>query len=239
MLEESLIKTLAVKFQTTELNIRREYAQHLFLSYFYQQPETKKVWFKGGTALRLIYQSPRFSEDLDFEAAKTSINKLESGIINSLAEIEREGIKAEIIESKKTTGGYLGEIKFQLKSQKIIVLVEVSFRDKNSQGEIQTIVSNFRPPYTLMSLTTTQMIEQKIKALLIRQKPRDFYDVYFILRANLLAVGQRVILKQVLIKLRETKIDFKAELKLFLPKDHWGMIKDFKVALEREIKRYI
>ena len=58
--------------------------------------------------MRLIYQSPRFSEDLDFEAAKTSINKLESGIINSLAEIEREGIKAEIIESKKTTGGYLG-----------------------------------------------------------------------------------------------------------------------------------
>ena len=47
MLEESLIKTLAVKFQTTELNIRREYAQHLFLSYFYQRPETKKVWFKG------------------------------------------------------------------------------------------------------------------------------------------------------------------------------------------------
>ena len=86
-----------------------------------------------------------------------------------------------------------------------------------------------------MSLTTTQMIEQKLRPI-IRQKPRDFYDVYFILRANLLAVGQRVILKQVLIKLRETKIDFKAELKLFLPKDHWGMIKDFKVALERKLR---
>lgn len=239
MLEESLIKTLAVKFQTTELNIRREYAQHLFLSYFYQQAEAKKVWFKGGTALRLIYQSPRFSEDLDFEATKISIKSLEPAIIKSLAEIEREGVKTEISEAKKTSGGYLGEIKFQLASQKITILLEVSFRDKKSQGEINTVVSDFIPPYTLMSLTTTQMVEQKIKALLIRQKPRDFYDIYFILRANLLGVGQRPILKQVLVKLKAAKIDFNKELKLFLPKNQWLVIKDFKAMLEREIKRYL
>lgn len=239
MLEENLIKTLAVKFQTTELNIRREYVQHLFLSYFYRQEETEKVFFKGGTALRLIYQSPRFSEDLDFEATKTSINNLESGIINCLTEIEREGIKTEIIESKKTSGGYLGEVKFQLEKQKITVLLEVSLRGQNSRGEMNTIVNNFIPPYTIMSLTTTQLINQKIKALLTRQKPRDFYDVYFILRANLLPVSQRPILRQVLSKLKTTKIDFSAELKLFLPKNHWRLIKDFKATAEREIRRYL
>lgn len=39
---------------------------------FYQEKEAEAILFKGGTALRLIYQSPRFSEDLDFSGFKIS-----------------------------------------------------------------------------------------------------------------------------------------------------------------------
>lgn len=61
MISEEEIQRLASKYQTSEGNIRREYFQHLFLSYFYQQPKAADIFFKGGTALRLLYQSPRFS----------------------------------------------------------------------------------------------------------------------------------------------------------------------------------
>ena len=38
----------------------------IFLSYLYQEPGSEKLLFKGGTALRIVFKSPRFSEDLDF-----------------------------------------------------------------------------------------------------------------------------------------------------------------------------
>ena len=66
MISEKTIKELTQKYQTTEINIIREYCQHLFLSYFYQKRKSEQIYFKGGTALRIIYNSPRFSEDLDF-----------------------------------------------------------------------------------------------------------------------------------------------------------------------------
>ena len=68
MLSENSIKELAVKFQTSELNIAREYFQNLFLNSLYTQKNSEKLGFKGGTALRIVFNSPRFSEDLDFTA---------------------------------------------------------------------------------------------------------------------------------------------------------------------------
>jgi hypothetical protein len=49
---EALIRT-ATSGQTTELNVAREYCQHLFLSAFYQQSGSEQVKFKGGTALKI------------------------------------------------------------------------------------------------------------------------------------------------------------------------------------------
>ncbi|MDP1760196.1 MAG: nucleotidyl transferase AbiEii/AbiGii toxin family protein, partial [Candidatus Woesebacteria bacterium] len=47
-------------------NVVREYFQHIFLGELYKLPNSEKLLFKGGTALRIVYGSPRFSEDLDF-----------------------------------------------------------------------------------------------------------------------------------------------------------------------------
>jgi len=60
MLSENTIKELSVKLQTTEINIAREYFQHLFLSNLYKSKDSEKLAFKGGTALRIIYGSPLF-----------------------------------------------------------------------------------------------------------------------------------------------------------------------------------
>ncbi len=54
------------KLQTIPKNVVREYIQHLFLSCLYKIKGSEKLLFKGGTALRIIFGSPRFSEDLDF-----------------------------------------------------------------------------------------------------------------------------------------------------------------------------
>ncbi len=70
MITRQFITELSTKNQTSEQNVAREYCQHLFLSYLYKRAGAEKLLFKGGTALRVIFKSPRFSEDLDFFSFK-------------------------------------------------------------------------------------------------------------------------------------------------------------------------
>lgn len=241
MISEESIKQLSRKYQTTELNVRREYFQHLFLSYFYRQKESEKVYFKGGTALRMIYQSPRFSEDLDFSSSLKNISIIEKMVIGALVEIEREGVATEIKEAKKTSGGYLAEIVFQATGQPVSILLEISLRESERKGEVVTIAGGFIPPYIAEQLEQKQLIKEKIRALLARQKPRDFFDLYFILRANLLPAPERKILSNVLDVLNsaKNKTNFGKELKQFLPQSHQAIIKNFSSVLERELKRFL
>lgn len=240
MISSDKLRELAVKKQTTELNVRREYIQHIILSYFYQQPQAGNIFFKGGTALRLIYNSPRFSEDLDFSTPSSNIAAIEDAVQNTLTKVEREGIGTKIVESTQTTGGYLAIIEFHLAQEKIAAQIEISFRDKDAQGEVVTIASDFVPPYTIMGLRKEQLVKQKIRALLMRQKPRDFYDVYFILRKeHMLPPQEKNILPQILKVLRKSKISFDKELAQFLPRSQWPIIKDFQSVLEREIQKFI
>ena len=81
--------------------------------------------------------------------------------------------------------------------------------------------------------------KRKIAALLSRKKPRDFYDFYFLLRSNMIPVKGRELLQSVLDALHATPIRFDHELKGFLSQDHWPIIRNFKAALEREIKRFL
>ena len=73
MIELKTLKQFSNRNQTTLDNVVREYFQHLFLSFLYQEKKSECLLFKGGTALRLIWQSPRFSEDLDFTGSNISI----------------------------------------------------------------------------------------------------------------------------------------------------------------------
>ena len=239
MISNLFIENLSRKLQSTELNIRREYIQNLFLSYFYRHPESDKIYFKGGTALRVIYKSPRFSEDLDFSSTATTINKIEDIVIETIKEVEREGIIIDIKESKKTSEGYLAIINFLLHSHEIDIQLEISQRKVKNMGEVVTVANDFIPPYTIMALTQEQIIDGKIQALLDRQKARDFYDLYYILRANLLSPNKKDVLNKVLNLLSKQNIDFEKELKMFLPKNHWAIIKNFKAILTQEIRRVV
>jgi predicted nucleotidyltransferase component of viral defense system len=240
MIADDALTALATKLQTTELNVRREYFQHRFLSYFFQQPLTDQVFFKGGTALRILYQSPRFSEDLDFSSATGDVRGLEEALLETLAEMAHENLNPELEESKKTTGGYLGLIAFRAKDHEpVSIQLEISLRAGQKQGEVMTIVSDFSPAYLVVALTQAQLVDEKIQALLSRRKARDFYDLYFILRANLLAPQHRAVLPQALETLRRSRLNFERELKEFLPRSHRALLRDFPAALAREIERFL
>jgi uncharacterized protein len=233
------IETLRKKYQTELITVWREYFQHVFLSYFYQQEHTDKVYFKGGTALRLLYKSPRFSEDLDFSSTLQEVSSIETAVINTLTEIAREGIQVDIKDAAPTTGGYLATLLFKNNGDTIPLRLEMSLRSGKKISEFTTVSNDFIAPYTIFQLNEQQLVGEKIAALLSRQKPRDFYDIYFLLRSNMIPAKNRELLQNVLNLTQKSAIRFDNELKRFLPKSHWMIIRDFKNVLEREIKRYL
>ncbi|MDP2632658.1 MAG: nucleotidyl transferase AbiEii/AbiGii toxin family protein, partial [Candidatus Curtissbacteria bacterium] len=91
----------------------------------------------------------------------------------------------------------------------------------------------------VISVTEKQLVFEKLHALLERGKPRDFYDLYFLLRARLPMPQKKEVFPKVLAALKEKDMNFEAELKQYLPKSHWAIIRDFKTNLEREINRFI
>lgn len=128
---------------------------------------------------------------------------------------------------------------FRYESSLKTIKIEISKRSRGDKGELATIDNEYIPAYTLLALSQQQLIGGKIEALLDRKKARDFYDLYFILRANLLLPKEKKVLAKVLEILKEIKIDFRAELRQFLPKSHWPIIKELPRALKREIERLL
>jgi len=158
---------------------------------------------------------------------------------DTLIDVSKEGIGVEILESKITNGGYLGIVSLKNVGDPINIHFEISFRKNKIDGESFTVENNFVVPYFIKSLTTAQLVEGKILALLDRHKPRDFYDLYFMLRANLLSPAlkqQLLVVRQLLSK---NDINFDTELSLFLPRSQILMIRDFKKSLLAEIERNI
>jgi predicted nucleotidyltransferase component of viral defense system len=242
MIEQRQVQNLAQTWQTTTDNVVREYFQQLFLSYLYQEKGSDGLLFKGGTALRIVWRSPRFSEDLDFTGAGVTVKAIESLMEGALAGMEMQGIQAGIIESKKTSGGYLAIFQFDTNEYKSRVQVEVSLRSgKKGQGSATLIQSDLVAPYTLAHLKEEILVAEKIQASLTRGKARDFYDLYFILRSRM--AFQEAFLKDKKLKakildvVRSGKIDFRRELKAFLPVNQHLIIKGFPKTLIAEIER--
>lgn len=228
------------QLQTSIDNIIREYCQHLFLSYLYQESGSEKLLFKGGTALRIVFTSPRFSEDLDFSGFNIRHSEIEKIITNTLSNIEKSGLVVDIEESKKTSGGYLAIIIFKLENHISKIQIEISLRSgKKITGTRAIIQNSFIPAYTLVHLPTEYLISEKIEALLDRQKPRDFFDYYYLLSGHYAIAKDKSDLEAVLSVLEKSKLDFRHELRRFLPVSQARHMKDFQKILIDKINNYI
>ena len=222
--------------------IVREYLQVIVLANIYRSEFGKALFFTGGTALRFFYGWPRFSEDLDFTGSKISISQIESLMEAVLEKIESEGIKSDIEESKKTSGGYLAIFHFKTDEYECGVQIEVSLRTEPKEAAVAALIqSDLVPAYTLMHLDEKRLVGEKIQACLTRAKARDFYDLYFILRGRMAfreTFSKNKALKAKLVAMIERqKLDIRSELKRFLPVNQHMLLKNLKSVLLTEIER--
>jgi len=250
MIATEILQQIAREQQTSLFpNIVREYVQHLFLSELYQLYGSEKLLFKGGTALRIVYNSPRFSEDLDFSlfiAPYTDTKEfVENLFVEVLARIEKNGIKIELgKKSAPTSGGYFGIATLYIPDYSPInIEINISTRSESElKAEVDSVANGFVPTYTIYHLSQEELINEKVfGALLERKKPRDYYDLYFMMRHNMLSTEQKKKLGSNANKIIDNarRVDFQGELGAFLPASQQAIIRDFAQTLEREMRNQL
>ena len=107
-MEQILAERLAADLRIDVTQVVREFWEVLFLKELMESPHGKNLVFKGGTALRLAYGSPRFSEDLDFAMLKDSLKGEVEGLAAAMVEKYTEASLTDVAEKRWT---YLWEIK--------------------------------------------------------------------------------------------------------------------------------
>jgi len=209
MISLQQIEELAKYYQIDGFTIYREYLQLLFLNYLYQHKKSAGIYFKGGTAIHLLLDSPRFSEDLDFSSlySQTTI----AGIIEEVEKqmnSELPGIKVSLL--------YWGRksIRFRLVNKtadfKYPFVIRIDFSREPSLKKIITspLVTRFPIVFfpIITHLSVQEILAEKIRALLTRAKGRDIFDLWFLLEKGI-NIDRRLAIK----KLKETNVIFAKE----------------------------
>lgn len=234
MIDERQIDDLSKLYHIDGFTIRREYLQLVFLSYLYQKKEAKHIYFKGGTAMKLLFGSPRFSEDLDFSTIhdKKAIRKIVGEIEKSIQQ-EIPGFRIPPWYSGKQTERF--RIKYQFSESKYPSIVRLDFHQVKRVGKV--VVSPLITKFPLLifplisHLSEEQILEEKIKALATRGKGRDFFDVWFLREKGIVPIG-KIDKKRVWQKIKRYSPDsLRRDLSQFLPEPQRRMIGILKSRL--------
>ncbi len=168
--------------------LEKDYTLSIVLSLLSKNPLMDSLVFKGGTAIKKIYFSEaRFSEDLDFNFFDTTSKKIEDRI-NDLLIGKRIG-NVEFLEMKNMNHtdvsftcdiSFIGELQFKNK-----IKLDFSGREKPIPKVKSPSITVYDMEIKIPTLDLTEILTEKIRALAIRGKSRDLYDVWFLLNKNI------------------------------------------------------
>lgn len=175
---------------TKQRGIIREYLQSKFISDFYSYPQAKKMSFIGGTALRLLRNQNRFSEDLDFDNLGLTNQQIISLVEKVVNDFKLENIEAELHSNIQA-----GKTYFELRFPNLLfelrittnprekLMIKVDYSDNWKGQRIENILMNkYGFIENIQTNDINQVIVQKLTAYVERKQtqPRDIYDVVWL-----------------------------------------------------------
>lgn len=164
---------------TASLMMAREFVQLELLRRLSASDLRTLLAFKGGTALHLLYRTERFSEDLDFSLTQPHDDKVVAKQLDKL--LEGETIMTRIIKRRTV----LFEMRQPFASTSFRVKVEINVNEI-APAELRPLSIPAIPvTFTIPLMRPDWLCAQKVRAFLQRTKPRDLYDLWFILQTKL------------------------------------------------------
>ena len=176
--------------KTSPKAILVEYLQYELLDSLFKLPGSEKLSFIGGTAIRIIYQSQRFSEDLDFDNFGLSPKAFSALVDKACAEMRLKGFRLERSHVKRGPH-YHCYIKFPdllpalglsgHREEKIHLSLDSEEKKKLFPPQIK-LLNKFGVFRNIPVSSPDVLLAQKLLAILFRkrEKGRDFYDASFL-----------------------------------------------------------
>lgn len=132
-----------------------------------------QVVFKGGTALKLFYDLPRYSEDIDYDILPGTSSKNLPDIIRVLLKKK----KWEITDEKVKYNTIIFELRFAGPERNFRLKIEISTRKK----ELDTAILSLRG-VAVLTLEPSFLMTEKLLTFVDRQAGRDIFDAWFIFK---------------------------------------------------------
>ena len=201
----------------------REEVELVFLKGLFESSISDKLIFKGGTALRLLYESPRFSEDLDFSLIDKIEYKEFKSIITDIVKSD-DSFSIRDLASKYYT--HLAEIRIKEPWQDIAfsVKIEVSKKiiEKEDASYINALAKSMTTNISVMvkAFALEQILKDKLRTIEERKMPRDIFDIWFICQKT----NKPFILED----FGYPKGKIRQELRKFLPKKFYPVVEELE-----------
>lgn len=222
-MDKDFALNLAAQIGIDVQQVIREEVELVFLKGFFESAISDRLIFKGGTALRLIYSSPRFSEDLDFSITdKVKHAEFKKVITRITKSDERFSIKD--LASKYYT--HLAQIHIKEPWQEIALSMKIEIAKKivkkDDTGYVNSLAKSSVSNISVMvkAFTLERMLEDKLRAIKERKMPRDIFDIWFICQKT----GKSFTLDN----FGYPKGKMRQELRKFLPKTFYPVVEDLE-----------
>jgi predicted nucleotidyltransferase component of viral defense system len=219
-MDQNFAESLAERLKIAVEQVVREELELSLLKSFFESGIGTALVFKGGTALRLAFGSPRFSDDLDFSVSSA----VPAAAFRTAARAVLKGLpEATLVEAlaKRFTLFALYRFAVPYVARPFSIKVEVSTRKESrrqaDESELRLLSSEITNLTVLARVATLERaLEDKRAAFASRRQPRDLYDLWFIsqklglpFQVDLAGSDPRIV---------------RRELRKYLPKTHWSVI---------------
>ncbi len=159
--------------------ILREYMQCKILELMFDSPYADKLVFLGGTAVRIVHDSRRFSEDLDFDNLGLDATAFDALADRIKTGLERSGLRVEIRTIHKRT--YRIYLRSPLSNEKLMIQIDAAPQGFDYAKQ-RVLLKKFDVLTQIFVVPIDLLLAQKIVAALDRRraKGRDFFDIVFL-----------------------------------------------------------
>ena len=228
-----------------KVNRLREVLQLFCLKMFHDKGYYSKMVFVGGTALRVIYDTRRFSEDLDFSVTEVKGYDFSEMISALTREFKLVGL--EMASKPKTVKtvhssmlkfpGLLKEMGLSaLASQILSIKIDVDSNPPKG-GRVESTLINKLYTFTIAHYDLSSLYATKLHACLFRTytKGRDFYDLVWYLGKKI--IPNYALLNNAITQTQGTHPDLgPANIKDYLLKNLETV--DF-AAIKKDVERFL
>jgi len=206
MIKPGEIQSLAREAKVRDQQIEKDYIISWILQGIAQHKKlSETIVFKGGTVLKKVYfEDYRFSEDLDFTLLNDEISNHQ--IFNWFREVfeyvrEEANIPLEINAENEDAhlqdiqGGinffisYIGPLGGPGNNKK--VKIDISRNEKLVFETInQNVIKTYsdQEPHQLLCYSLNEVLIEKLRSVMQRMQPRDFYDIWYLLEIHSMEV---------------------------------------------------